>query len=166
MFLFWRHNKTTAPTTQTKTPRTTADLEVRAWTEQSVLHPTALRKIEDGLTGYQVDPRLTEEEALIASVAIKDTRGNGASVHLASMAALLIAAGSLFATVAYDDPASLTHFAVLAVLIVTVTVVGVVGTHAVYCAGHSAGVRAVIEHRRDRATLRRLPARRLARTRG
>lgn len=159
MILFWRHHKAIAPTPPANTPRTTADPEVRAWAESTVLRPAVLAKLEDELTAYQVNPHLTEEEALIASVAVKDARGNGTSVHLASTAALVVAAGSLFTSIAYTEPSDLTRLVVLAALIVGVGVVIALGAHAVHSASRSAGTRAIIEHRRDRDTLRRASAR-------
>lgn len=133
--------------------RTTAVAEVREWAGNAVGTPKMLKKVQDTLQSYDLDPVLTEDEVQLAAPAIHQSSANAS--------ALLIALGSLV-TAYISVLISLwtwNSLKICVAILSTVVLTGIFGSVVVWCirtlncAGSPAGVAAVVEDRRKRGSL-------------
>lgn len=138
-------------------PLTTQDQELRRWANQRMGGGKELEHIELALRDFEVDPYLTEEEVILAAAAVKREAFSGSVVTATSLVTLGIAVLACFAAAWSAWGQSPAMFGVSTVAATAAVVVFLFGLRALMGMGSPTGVQAIVEDRRTRGTLRRLP---------
>lgn len=153
-WLSWRKRSDDSPVDSV--PLTTQDQELRRWANQRMGGGKELEDIELSLRDFEVDPYLTEEEVILAAAAVKREAFSTSVVTAASLVTLGIAVLAFIAA-AWSAWGRSTAMLVGGVAATGAVLVFHFGARALSGMGSPAGVQAIVEDRRTRGTLRRLP---------
>lgn len=137
-------------------PLTTDDRNFYAWANQRFGGGAELPHVEKSLRELQLDHHLTEEEVILAAVAIKREAFSVSPGTVASMMALVVAILAGIAT-AWSTWGFLWAVVSGTILLLLGVPAALFCLRALIGMGSPVGVQAIVEDRRSKGTLRRLP---------